>query len=283
MMKTPTGKPASPFFFWEQPFCWSGVSSFAARAVIAGFCAGFVMLSSLKGDEPAFATPPEHKTVQLDFGGTSSPAPPETLGDLLRICLLHAMEEEYVDEKHWGKTTERFDGLKVRGLRISKREREVNHGFWQRYQAQLVRPEETLSIDVQQESGPEGTVCFTLLMSLRARCEATFVWWNYGVKGLNGTAVSDATVQIRLVLETNPRFRFSLESPIPTIELSPRITRLELKLKDLDLRRLGVFKGPGVSILGDGSRKAVEELLQRQSGRIKERLQKQLDESGKSR
>src|SRR5690606_34358620 len=118
--------------------------------------------------------------------------------------------------------------------------------------------------------------------TLRARCEATFAWWNYGVKGWNGTAVSDATIQLRLVIETSPQFKFSLASPVPKLSLSPRISKLEMKIKDIDLRRIGLLTGDVVSELGDGSRKSIEALLQQQTGRIQSRLQKKIDEIGTS-
>ncbi|WP_139228210.1 hypothetical protein [Planctomicrobium piriforme] len=206
--------------------------------------------------------------------------PPQTLGDVLRICLLQAMAEEYVDDRHWGGTVERFDGFRFRGLNISKRERLVNDGFWHRYKARLIRPGETLQVQVRQEAGPDNTVRFAVEMILRAQCEATFAWWSYGVKGWNGTAVSEATLRLRLVLDTQPQFQFSLDTPIPGLALNPKVSEIELKLKDLDLQRLGVFEGPGVTVLGDGSRKAIEQLLQQQEGKLKQRLQQQIDAVG---
>jgi len=230
------------------------------------------------GQEPDSSAPPV-QTVQLSFKPSDAPPPatPQSLGDILKIVLLQAIDDEFVDERNWGRTTERFDGFRIRGTRISKREREVNHGFWQRYRVRLVHPDDTLKIDLQQQPAADGEISFTLRMTLRVRCEATYVFWNYGVKGLNGTAISDATVQVRLVLLSRPQFRFSLDSPLPKFELRPRISQLDLKLKDVDLRRLGVLTGPGVEMLGDGSRKAIEELLQQQTGKLKNQLQKKLD------
>ncbi len=222
------------------------------------------------------------QTVQLSLPATAPPIsgkPPESLGDILKLCLQQALTEEYVDDRKWGRTTERFDGFRVKGLRVSKREREVNHGFWQRYSARLVRPAETLQVQIQQLPGDGPTVRFQLLLTLRAHCEVTFAWWNYGVKGWNGTAESDATIQLRLVLETRPELKFSLETPLPRVSLDPKVAELDLKIKDIDLRRIGVLEGPGVTLLGDGSRKAIEELVQQQSVRLKAQLQKKIDDA----
>ncbi len=274
-----TGKLTSPLFYFGgfATAVFLTIEVHAADSATAPASAGAPQAAQQASPQAV------HQTVRLALkedasSSSSSSTLPKSLGDILRVALLQAIDEEYVDERKWGRTTERFDGFHVQGLRISKRERRVNHGFWQRYRVRLVRPEETLKIDVKQEPGVDDRINFTLSMQLRAHCEATFAWWNYGVKGLNGTAVSEATIWVRLDLETNPQFKFSLESPFPRVDFDPKVKALELKLKDIDLHRLGVFDGPVVSLIGDGSRKAVEDLLQQRTEKLKGQLQKQLSE-----
>lgn len=222
------------------------------------------------------------QTVSLSVTAASDQAEtgPSSFSEILRLMLLESMKEEYVDLRDWNGFVERFDGFRIRGARISKRERDVPHGIWHRYRVSLIQPEKTFDVRVSQlEPTPSGSIPFSILISLRARCEATFVWWAYGVKGLNGTAVSKATLQLRLTLETSPKLKFRLDSPLPRVELRPKVTAVELKLKDLDVRQIGILKGDLAEILGDGSRKAVEALMQQQEGKVRNRLQKSLDRS----
>jgi len=222
----------------------------------------------------------EIQTVSLSSEEISreSPQIPSNFSELLRILLLESMKSEYVDLKHWKGTAKRFDGFRVQGIRISKRERKVPHGLWRRYKVTLIRPEKTFHVEVEQlASAPNGAIPFSIRISLRAHCEATFVWWAYGVKGINGTAVSQATIHLQLLLDTNPRLKFNLNSPLPQIDLRPRVHSVELKLKDLDMEQLGILKGDVAEILGDGSRKAVEAMMQHQEEKIRARLQKSLE------
>ncbi|WP_437224187.1 hypothetical protein SH661x_003522 [Planctomicrobium sp. SH661] len=224
----------------------------------------------------------EYRTVAVPVSSptANAVAAPSNFSEILRTLLLESMRSEYVDDRDWRGTVERFDGFRYQGLRISKREREVPHGIWRRYKVNLIQPEKTFDVQVAQlDTDAEGNIPFSILINLRARCEATFVWWTYGVKGVNGTAESDATLQLKLILNTSPKIGFGLNSPLPRLELRPKVMQVELKLKDLDMRKLGVFQGDLVKVLGDGSTKAVEALVQQQEGKIKKKLQQSLDEA----
>ena len=213
----------------------------------------------------------------------SQPEPPPLGGStpleiLVRETIVELVPHIFVDETAWNRDTERFDGFRIRGLRIEERKKRVNHGFWQRYQVQLIQPDENLRITIRQLDGaPEKRVRFDVSTALRARIEVTYAFWTYGVKGLNGTTVADATIHTRLRLSVAPRARFEHGSWLPSLAIEPRVDAVWLRLKDLDVRRIGVI-GPAVAEpLGDGSRKAIEAFMQSQSGRLKQKLQARLD------
>lgn len=258
----------------------TGISEIRLNAVIL---MGVVVSTSLAVTSVLAEDPQSNiQTVSLSVAAPtpSEQTTPSTFSEILRLLLLESMKSEYVDLRHWKGTAKRFDGFHVRGARISKRERDVPHGIWRRYRVNLIRPEKTFEATVEQlEPDTSGNIPFSILVSLRARCEATFVWWTYGVKGLNGTAVSDATLHLKLQLVTNPKLNFRLDGRLPRVELQPRVTQVDLKLKDLDVRQIGILKGDLAEVLGDGSRKAVEALMQQQEGKIRDKLQKSLEEA----
>jgi len=204
----------------------------------------------------------------------------ESLSDLVREILIHASRDGFDDEKHWNKSVTRFDGLKIRGLHISKRKKQVRHGFCRKFEAELIQPEETLSLEIRQlpAEKPGAPTQFVITAELKARCDATFAHYIYGVKGLNGSAVADATVRMKVALEISHELSISLDKPFSGFQLHGSVNSVQLKLKDLDLRQFGLIRGDAAELLGDGSREALEQLLQSQERRIKERLQKKLDQ-----
>lgn len=209
---------------------------------------------------------------------TVRPQSPD-LVDLVRFVIIQASADGYVSEKYWNKTSERFDGLRIRGLRISKRKKAVRHGFCRRYAAALEKPEANFALEIEDVKLPgEDLTAFAMTASLKARCEATFAHYVYGVKGVNGTTIAHADLKVRILISIDPRTQFSLSDPIPKIQLNARVRNVDLWLTDVDVKRIGVLDGKFVEILGDGAEEAIEELIQNQEGRLNRKLQKELDD-----
>lgn len=201
-----------------------------------------------------------------------------TLSDLVRTIIIEASREGYEDDRNWNKTSTRFDGLSIRGLNISRKKREVQHGFCRRYAARLIEPERTFQLEIEDLPPPEGkTLAYAIQARLKARCEATFAHFVYGVKGANGTTVADADVQVRIVLALSPKTEFSLLKPIPRVSLNAEVQEVRFKLKDIDARRVGLIDGKPAELLGDGLKEAFAQLLKNQEGRVKAKLQTRLD------
>lgn len=208
-------------------------------------------------------------------------ATPPKLSDLVRDIIIEASKEPHENLKHWNKTATRFDGLKFRGLKISKRKKTVRHGFCRKYSASLLKPESTFRIRIEPyelAEKEEGVTAYAVDASLKARCEGTFAQYTYGVKGINGTLISDADIDVRLILSIRPETDFSWDHPLPELKINAKVRDVDFKLKDVDVRRVGVLQGKFIEVVGDGLEPAFDELLQSQESRTKKRLQKKLDE-----
>lgn len=200
------------------------------------------------------------------------------LSQLVREIIIEVTKEGHTDEKHWNKTITRFDGLKFDGLKISKRKKKVRHGFCRKYSAELNNPEQTFSIEIQEVAIPnEDVTAYSINAKLKARCKGTFAHYTYGVKGLNGTMISDADIEARLIVSFDPRAKFSLSAPIPRLQLNAKVHAVDFWLRDVDVRRVGVLEGKLVEVMGDGLEEVLEEFLQSQESRVKKKLQKELD------
>lgn len=207
----------------------------------------------------------------------SIPAEP-SLGDLLRVVILETLADTYVDDKHWGRQEERFSGISVRGLNVRVREKLVNHGFWQRYSATLLQPEENLKVEIRPVDQPvEERTAFDVIVFVRARTEATFALWTYGVKGLNGTVKSDANLQVNIRLLVTPQTQLNWDKLVPDIGLDIKVANVDVEVRDLDLRRIGFIGGWAARQIGDGSREAIRTLVDLQEPRIEKKLQSRLD------
>lgn len=245
----------------------------SARGVIPSLFLLLMVLAPLSRHQSVFGAD-DDGLIATDQG------PEKKFSDLVREIAIHSTEEGFEDTKHWNKSVKRFDGLSIRGLHISQKRKRVRHGFCRRYEAFLVRPEETFRLEIEQlPLDPTfETTQFVVTTQLRARSEATFAHYVYGVKGFNGSAVAHATIQLRLVLEIAPTFVLTADSLLPDLRLNARVNSVDLQLKDFDLQKLGPIKGDFAKILGDGSRESVEGLMQAQRSRIRKKLQKELDD-----
>lgn len=198
---------------------------------------------------------------------------------LIEDLAIHLIPENYSDDRHWGKTEKIASGVRVRTkggqVRFEQREKKVNNGFWRRVKIRLLKPDETFHLEIRNSRTLEdGSTRFDLFVQVRARCETQFAWWAWGVKGLNGSMESDVTLQML----ADCSFVIQSESKdgefFPTYALRPQIHDLDLKLTDVDTRRVGIIGGDVAEELGNATRKSVEDLLQAQEPRLLERARK---------
>ena len=199
--------------------------------------------------------------------------------DLAREIALNVIPESYRDDRHWDKTERINSGVKVKTkggqVRFEPREKKVNHGFWRRFSMSLLNPDQTFQLDIKNvRQTPEGATRFDLFVQVRARCETKFAPWTYGVKGLNGSVESDVTVQALLDCSFRVDSQFEANSVLPAFALKPEFHDLDLKLTDVDTRKIGLLGGWVAEELGNGTRKAFEDLLQSQEKPLLERIRK---------
>lgn len=238
-----------------------------------GICLSFFLFAMFTSATSLFAQ--DETVVESPVGVRQAP----NLSDLVRDIIIESTKEGHVNEKHWNKTATRFDGLKINGLKISKRKKKVRHGFCRKYSAALRNPDQTFHLAIKEITIPgEDVTAYSIDAKLKARCEGTFAHYTYGVKGVNGTMISDADIRVRLIISIDPKAQFSLSAPIPRVQLNAKVRDVDFWLTDIDVHRVGILDGKLVELIGDGAEEALEELLQGQESQVKKKLQKKLDE-----
>jgi len=235
--------------------------------ILGAACLSVGVLSHSFAAAEELATPPAAAPLEVSWS------------DIAREVALNVIPANYRDDRHWNKTEKVASGVKVKTkggqVRFEQREKKVDHGFWRRFSMSLLNPDRTLGIEIRNvRKTPDGGTRFDFFITVRARCETQFALWTWGVKGINGTVESDVTVQALLDCSFRVNPEFNDGSILPTFALQPEFHRLDLKLTDVDTRKIGLLGGWVAEELGNGTRKAFEDLLQSQEKPLLERIRK---------
>ena len=220
-------------------------------------------------------------TTKLD-GPKLSETP--TWSETIRAVMLTAIPDQYEDLRHWGKTREIFNGLRVqqRGfdIRVSERKRTVNDGAWHKYKIELIDPARTLKMVIDRiEPRDFGRFQFDIRLAAKLRCRADFEHWVLGVKGLNASTVSEADIEMIAHCEVMIRAAPNPDCLLPDTVIEPHVTRVELFLKNLDVQRIGAIRGDLAKGIGDASRHEIENLLQAQEPRVKKKANEAIEKN----
>jgi hypothetical protein len=202
------------------------------------------------------------------------------LSELVESIVRASVPGTISNDKHWDKHEEVFAGVRVRtsGLRvrISKRKQRVRHGFWRRYDVTLIDPERTLKVrisDIEPLGGGHWT--YTVNAEVQANVVTRFEHWNLGAKLLNTSSEADATLRLRADCSLQVRLEQDAEAG-SVVVFAPDVTRVDLALPNLDVRKVGELRGEVATDLGDGLEEVVEDLLQTQEDSVRKRANKEI-------
>lgn len=201
--------------------------------------------------------------------------------EIVEDLVVNLIPENFSDDRHWGKTEKVSRGVRVRTkggqVRLEQREKKVNHGFWRRVKVKLLDPQKTLQLEIRNvRTTEDGSTRFDLSLQVRARCDTQFTFWTYDVKGLNGSVESDVTVRALADCSFQIETTSKEDSFLPEVAFAPQVHDLDLKLTDVDTRRVGIVGGWVADELGNFTRTAMEDLLQSQEPKILERIRKSI-------
>jgi hypothetical protein len=210
-----------------------------------------------------------------------------TWSDLARAIVLTAIPDKYVDRKHWDKTKEIFDGVRVQqrgfNIRMTERRRKVNHGAWYMYTVRFPKPEQNLKLVIDQvQSQGTGKFSFAVHVAMKnIHLHGQFEHWVLGVKGMNFDIESEVEVHMHAVVQMSITPETKRGSILPDLVLDPIVRALRLNLVDVNTRRIGRLGGDIAEELGDSSRKFIEDLIHSQESRVikkaNEAIQKKRD------
>jgi hypothetical protein len=227
--------------------------------------------------------------IGLSFGSTAVAADEKpdyaALAAQIKKAVLARMPKEYEDLSEWGQTIPLPTDVRFPRLRrtvIRKGDRlEVPHGVWRRTKVWVADPNRDLQIrlaDVRKAGKDTTRVRVEALVTLRGSRER--VRWAKGVQLFDITADADAVVAIGL--DCNVKVSFDLKKLPPELRIEPKVTAVQLDLKEFNIRRVGPVLVLEQGELGEELKRSLQEKMKAYEPQVKEYANKALAESLKN-
>ena len=168
------------------------------------------------------------------------------LDEFLTQLALDSMPVRYVEDKDWGKQSERWDGVKVSfkngRLRTKRRKKLVNHGTWDRYEVSLVDPENSFSVQMNNfKETDTDRVTFDVIITAKVDVMARQAKW---VKGMQLYSISaDGSADVQLAISASLGSRMDVSKFPPDITFDPRIEDAKIKLANFRIDRVSKAGG----------------------------------------
>ena len=203
----------------------------------------------------------------------------EPFQEMVRGILLNEVKDKYEDKHHWGQTKQ-IEQVQVRGKwfepRLEKRQVEVNDGLWQRIVVTLVEPEKNLQARLLPGASTDpNRSAFALELGAKLSGEAHIERWRAGVKFFNATVLFDARVTARIDCDLG--IHFAPGKWIDDVVIDPRVTAVDLRLPEFELKKVGVLGRDVARELSDPLKPVIEHEIKRREGRIVEKANAAID------
>lgn len=205
----------------------------------------------------------------------------EELAKRIQKMVLSKLPKKYEDLSQWGTTIMpppmvRFPRLRRVAVQVGDH-LELPHGNWKRTLIWVPEPEKNVRIAVEAiKKIDKDTTRVTIDASALVAGERELQKWVNGARLLDVTVAGDVVFGFNLDVDVT--VKFDLTKPLEGIKASVKIPRLELDLKDLNIRRLGpvvvLEQGPLVEELKGALRarlKALEPLVKDYANKLIEK------------
>ena len=207
------------------------------------------------------------------------------LDQLLTNLVLENLPHDYVDEKKWGRQSERWDGVDVKfkdgKIRTHRRKKMVNHGTWKRYTASLMNPTEEFSVRVtNMRQRPDASMAFDVECSAHVKLHGRQSKWIKGVQlySLSADGHTKLNLSVSMQLETH----LDITKFPPDLIFAPKATAANIEVKELRIDRISKAGGEFAQQVTKGVRSSLDEKIAKKEKKLVEKINKKLREEKKS-
>ena len=204
----------------------------------------------------------------------------QNLNQMITQLVLANIPHTYTDDKKWGMTDRRFDGVKLRreGLKIETKRKwkTVNHGTWKKYTARLVDPKQKFSVEVKKIRAAEnGRLAFEFHTRTPLAISARQSKW---VKGIQLYSISaDARAEVRLRVDCELGIRLDPTKFPPDVLFDPEVTDASLEVIDFDVDRVSKLGGEVAQQVTKQARSILDDKIEEKEHKLVEKLNRSID------
>ena len=202
------------------------------------------------------------------------------INHLITKIVWDSVPHEYADSKDWGKTTRRWDGIRLRrdGWKVETKRvwTTVNHGLWKKYAAKLIDPEHQFSVELANVRAATGEgIAFDLTFIVPLAVEVRQARW---VNGLQLYSVS-ADVEAKIRLTVSCELSSTLDSKVlpPDVIFRPKATAADLQVEQFAVKRVSKVGGEFAEQVTQLVESQLDHLAAAQEPKIVEKINRQIE------
>lgn len=205
---------------------------------------------------------------------------PEWFQQMVQRIVRENVPSKYVQDKDWGKTDRRWDGLRVKRRGVlqwstKRRWKEVNHGTWKRYEVTQIAPHENLRLRIENVSDAgDGKVQFDLRLVSQLHVFGRIAKWAKGVQVYNLSA--DADAEVRLLVHCEIGMKLDVRKFPPDVVVLPKVTAADLDVTEFKLQKVSKLKGPLVKQLSGSVHDVLMDKIEEKRSRLPEKINRQI-------
>jgi hypothetical protein len=248
--------------------------------MLQGFCFTSVQVISIPLTATQVSSLAQATATQMESVISS-----EKLDQLLTSLVLDSLPHDYVDEKDWGRQSERWDGVDMKfkdgKLRTHRRKKLVNHGTWKRYTAELMNPDEEFSVRVNNmRQRDDGAMTFDVECSAHVKLHARQSKW---VKGVQLYSISaDGHARLNLAVSMELKTHLDITKFPPDLIFDPKAIAADIEVQELRIDRISKAGGEFAQQVTRGVRSTLDEKIAEKEQKLVEKINGEFEENKKS-
>ena len=203
------------------------------------------------------------------------------LDEFLTGLAMQQLPVPYTEDKDWGKTDERWDGIRLyrnsEGRLDSKRRKKtVNHGTWKKYTADLIHPAKHFKVNVLNfRENEDGSSLFTVQVAAKVSVHARQAKW---VKGVQLYSVSlDAKADLKVAVDIKLATQLVPTKFPPDLIFKPTAESAELTVKNFRIDRVSKVSGEVAQQLTRAAEGKIESEVEKYEKKIVDKLNKSFE------
>lgn len=199
----------------------------------------------------------------------------DAVDQLLTRLVLSKIPPTYVEDRKWGRQSERWNGIAVerhgKGIEFERKKKLVNDGSWKKYSATLRNPEQEFQVKIRNlRQDADGNLSLEIHVEGHVDFKAQHVEWKKGVK--LASLSLDGHTQVRIQIAMKVELSSEGNRFPPDLVFKPRATGSTIQLDDFRIDRVGKVGGEIAQQIGREAKKQLSDRMPEYEGKVVEKI-----------